>query len=108
MSLSNDQIEDRILSIETLLTDIQTAINALATKQQLKQMMLVNAQVDNTNTDWETRVEAIEELLTSMQTAINALATKQQLKQTLLVRESAQKDLEDRVTSLENEIAVLQ
>jgi predicted nuclease with TOPRIM domain len=41
MALTNQQLTERIIAIETKLNDVQTALNNLATKAQLKSLASV-------------------------------------------------------------------
>lgn len=106
--LTNNQLEDRVIAIENRIADLETAMNALATKQMVKQLIIAN-QAELTSSDTiEADIDTIEEKLNEIQTAINALATKTQLKQLVLLREQNQQSLEGRVTTLESAVAILQ
>ena len=57
MSLSNDQLEERILVIEQKLDEMQIAINALATKRQLNALMVIRQEETD---DFQQRITALE------------------------------------------------
>ena len=84
MSLTNLQLEERILAIEDTLNTIQTAISMLATKRQVKTLYTID-QTDTTSGIDETRALSIETSLNDMQTAVNKLATKRQLNSLMAV-----------------------
>lgn len=66
MSLTNDQLEDRIIAIEAVVNDLQTAVNLLATKAMLKQLVNIRqAEMDNLTT----RVAALESAVKLLQSA---------------------------------------
>ena len=64
MSLTNDQLLERILAIEATINDMQTAVNSLATKQQLKQFVFLRhqqaAEVETRVTDLETAIALLQ------------------------------------------------
>jgi hypothetical protein len=60
------------------------------------------------NQQLQDRVEAIETSLNDLQTAVNNLATKKQMQALVNIRQNEIIDLQDRVTSLESQIKILQ
>jgi len=64
MSLTADALEDRILAIEEAISDLQEALNALATKQQLKQLVLLRTQNQNA---LEIRIASLETQIALLQ-----------------------------------------
>jgi hypothetical protein len=66
MALDNDQLLNRIVLLEARLNEMQTALNNLATKQQMKQLLaLRQADIDalqETTADHEARIVALEDL----------------------------------------------
>ena len=107
MALTNTQITERILALEEKVNDIQTALNNLATKDQIKSLLAILNPVD-TDSDIEERVEEVETALNSIQIAMNKLATQAQLKSFVNIKQSAITDMEERITSLETQVATLQ
>ena len=41
MTLSNSQLQERLEALESIVNDLQTAVDNLATKRQLKQLLAV-------------------------------------------------------------------
>ena len=64
MSLTNDELEARILIIEDTLNDIQTALNALATKRQMKALLNIRQQEI---IDLQNQVESLQSQVTALQ-----------------------------------------
>lgn len=64
MSLSNDQLLDRIVAIENKLNQIQIAMNKLATKAQMKALLQIRqSEIDDLQTevaDLKVRVADLE------------------------------------------------
>ena len=56
----------------------------------------------------ETRIQAIEQKLNELQTAANKMITLDQMNQLLLLRQQEVKILDERITSLESQVLVLQ
>lgn len=48
MSLTNDQLLQRIVAMENMMNNIQTALNNLASKNQLKQLLQIRQSEINT------------------------------------------------------------
>lgn len=63
MSLTNDQLLDRIVAIEDTLTTIQTALNNLAAKKTLNAAMGLKQQ----------EIEALKSRVTELESQISAL-----------------------------------
>ena len=65
MSLNNQQLEDRIIVIEEKLNEIQTALNSLATKRQLKQLLNIR----------QAEIDELQQKVASLETQVAALQT---------------------------------
>jgi len=65
MSLTNDQLLDRIELIEATLNDVQTALNNLASKAQLKALLNIR----------QSEINTLQAQVTELQTQIVALQT---------------------------------
>ena len=66
-ALNNQQLTDRVLDIETAIKELATAVNSLATKTQLKQLLLIRqSQLD----EMQNQIENFE--LTGIGPALNA------------------------------------
>lgn len=71
MALTIDE-ERRLAAIELALTGVQTAIDNLASKKQLRELTTLRQADVN---DLQTRVAALETQMTSLQTAVTLLQT---------------------------------
>ena len=67
MSLTNDQLQERIETIEDTLNDMQDAVNNLATKAQLKQLTNI---WQSEITDLQDRVTALESQVATLQASL--------------------------------------
>lgn len=109
MSLTNDQLLDRIVEIEALLTTIQTAMNNLATRKEVKNVVALISQTELTNeSEIEDRLSTIETKVNDIQSALNNVASKQTMKSLAAIKQAEVEALKDRVTALESQIAILQ
>jgi hypothetical protein len=106
MTLTNDQLEERVVVIENKLNEIQGAVNNSATKRQLKSLSVIQQQP--VETDVSARLTAIETKLNEMQTALNKTPTKAQLNSLSVIKQDEINELKQRVTDLESQVAALQ
>jgi len=106
MSLTNEQLEERILVIEQKLNEMQTAINNMAPKRMVKALSVVQQQP--TETDVEQRLVALETKDNEIQTALNKVPTKGQLNALSAIRQQEIDELKQKVTDLETQVAALQ
>lgn len=54
MSLTNDQLEDRIIEIEHSINELSSALSSLATQRQLNSLIaIIQPQLDSLSTDVE-------------------------------------------------------
>jgi uncharacterized coiled-coil DUF342 family protein len=63
MSLTNDQLLDRIVEIEEMLNDVQTALNNVASKTTVKNLAALKQQ----------ELEALRERVTTLESEIRIL-----------------------------------
>ena len=106
MSLTSEQLEERIVNIEQKLNEMQGAINNSATKRQVKALSVIQQQP--VETDVESRLVALETKCNEMQEALNKVPTKQQLNALSMVRQNEIDELKQRVSDLESQVAILQ
>jgi hypothetical protein len=106
MSLTNDELEQRILVIEQKLNEMQEAINNMAPKRMVKALSVVQQQP--TETAVETRLVALETKDNQMQVALNNCPTKLQLNALSSIRQQEIDELKQKVTDLETQVALLQ
>ena len=71
MALTNQQLEDRVITIENLLNDIQTALNNLVTSRQ---MIALTSVRQSEIVDLQERVTTIESEILVIQDAISGLS----------------------------------
>lgn len=105
--LNNQQLTERILLIENKLNDIQTALNNVPTKAQMKSILALK-KVESDTDALETRITNIESTLNDMQTALNNVPTKGQLKSLTQIRQTEIDDLKEAVTDLNARVTTLE
>jgi len=106
MSLSNDDLEQRIVIIEQKLNEIQEAFNNVPNKRQVKALAVIQQQP--VETDVDVRLTAVETKLNEVQEALNKVPTKQQLNGLTMIRQQEIDELKQKVADLESQVAVLQ
>lgn len=112
MSLSNDQLLQRIEMIEQKLDEMQVAMNNLASKSQMKALLNIRqSEIEELQAgapvDSEDLV-AIQAALVDIQAALNNVASKAQMKALVNIRQSEIEDLQTRVSTLESKVEILE
>lgn len=110
MSLTHDQLLERIETLETEMNQVQTAMNNLVTSKEVKNLFaILNNQIDKlSTTESIILTDSLIEKVNNLQTALNNVATKRTLNASVALKQKEIDDLKARVSILESSIAILQ